>query len=115
MQNVPGLVHARRPGTKDTPLHVAASLGHVDMVSYLVERGSDIRAVNARGATPADLAIMYLRTQYEPYTRGMKLFVSKRKFNIKGIRVHLASTLNCYDDPLLWVCDSPPNTLNNVS
>lgn len=40
----------------DTPLHDAASNGHLKLIKLLVERGADIHAKNAKGKTPLDVA-----------------------------------------------------------
>lgn len=39
-----------------TPLHDAASGGHLDVVRLLVARGADTRARNSQGLTPRDVA-----------------------------------------------------------
>jgi ankyrin repeat protein len=39
-----------------TPLHLASSKGHLEVVKFLVEKGADIEAVNGRGFTPLQLA-----------------------------------------------------------
>jgi len=35
-----------------TPLHLAASASHIDVVEYLIKHGADIKAVNNEGRTP---------------------------------------------------------------
>lgn len=35
-----------------TPLHVASTFGHMDMVRWLVERGADVRCKDTYGLTP---------------------------------------------------------------
>lgn len=39
-----------------TPLHLASSQGHLEVVKFLVDKGADIEAVNGRGFTPLQLA-----------------------------------------------------------
>ena len=39
-----------------TPLHSAASEGHLEMVSLLVQKGAEINAKDKSGQTPMDLA-----------------------------------------------------------
>lgn len=40
----------------DTPLHDAASNGHIRLCRLLVERGADIYSKNKRGKSPLDVA-----------------------------------------------------------
>ena len=40
-----------------TPLHIAASLGHTDVIAALLEYGADVHATNADGDTPLHCAI----------------------------------------------------------
>lgn len=47
----------------DTPLHDAASNGHLKLIKLLVERGADIHAKNSKGKTPLDVA----SSAIEPY------------------------------------------------
>ena len=39
-----------------TPLHNAASRGDNELIHYLVEKGSDVLAINRKGQSTADLA-----------------------------------------------------------
>ncbi len=39
-----------------TPLHLASSKGHLEVVKFLLEKSADIEAVNGRGFTPLQLA-----------------------------------------------------------
>lgn len=39
-----------------TPLHNAASRGDNELIHYLIEKGADVRAINRRGQSTADLA-----------------------------------------------------------
>lgn len=39
-----------------TPLHIASSVGQVDIVSALVEKGATVNAVNQTGQTPLHYA-----------------------------------------------------------
>ena len=43
---------------KNTALHVAASMGSVDMIEYLIARGADTTLRNRDGNTPIHIAIM---------------------------------------------------------
>ena len=45
-------VNARDDHCGDTPLHIAAAVGHVSLVSALLAAGADANAVNEHGATP---------------------------------------------------------------
>ncbi len=46
-----------RPCEHDwTPLHMAASWGHLDVARLLIERGADASPRDVNGASPADLA-----------------------------------------------------------
>jgi len=40
---------------KWTPLHAAATCGHLHLVKFLIDRGADLLAVNADGNMPYDL------------------------------------------------------------
>jgi len=55
------------PNTSDsggwTPLHLAAGLGHADVVRLLLGHGARTEARNRVGHTPLDLAIMLNRTE----------------------------------------------------
>ena len=53
-----GCSHTKNPTTNLlTPLHWAATQGHVAMYRWLVDRGAQPRALCARGETPVGLAI----------------------------------------------------------
>lgn len=49
-------VNARDLNSGTTPLHDAASRGDNELILYLMSRGADIKAVNRRGQTVADMA-----------------------------------------------------------
>jgi ankyrin repeat protein len=51
----PELVNAKNE-KGSTPLHLASSKGHLEVVKLLLEKGADIEAVNGRGFTPLQLA-----------------------------------------------------------
>jgi ankyrin repeat protein len=42
----------RRNAEGDTPLHFCVAGGHVELGEYLLGKGADERAVNARGVKP---------------------------------------------------------------
>ena len=41
----------------DTPIHLAASVGHLEMVKFLTSFTSNPNVINASGKTPIDLAV----------------------------------------------------------
>lgn len=53
---VPG-INAQTARLKESALHAAANSGHVNTVNILLALGADSQSKNARGKTPADLAI----------------------------------------------------------
>jgi uncharacterized protein len=58
-----------RDAEGDTALHNAAARGDNDMVQYLVSKGADVRAINRKGQTTADMANgPYQRIQPFPQT-----------------------------------------------
>ena len=61
-QNLPGIGHANpkssQPHRKWTPLHLASSLGHGDVVQILLRRGAKLDVVDDRGHTPLHLAVV---------------------------------------------------------
>ena len=50
-------VHARASYLDRTPLHWAATGGHVEMARLLLEAGADVNAVGNQGSTPTGLAV----------------------------------------------------------
>lgn len=40
-----------------TPLHIAAMIGNIKLVVYLIEKGADLKRKNSAGHTPIDVAI----------------------------------------------------------
>ena len=44
-------------GNRTTPLWEAASNGHIRIVQFLVEKGADVNAFDARGNTPLYIAL----------------------------------------------------------
>ena len=56
-------------GNRTTPLWEAASNGHIRIVQFLVEKGADVNAFDARGNTPLYIALsrkewLYLVLQF---------------------------------------------------
>jgi ankyrin repeat protein len=63
-----------------TPLHNAASRGDNELIHYLVEQGADVKAINRRGQSTADMANGPVqRTQ--PYTDTVELLESLGSIN----------------------------------
>ena len=63
-----------------TPLHNAASRGDNELIHYLVEKGADVKAINRRGQSTADMANGPVqRTQ--PYTDTVELLESLGSIN----------------------------------
>jgi ankyrin repeat protein len=58
-----------------TPLHIAATAGHVDIVAYLLERGADLEARTAGGQTPVFQTVPLASQQAFTYllTKGANL------------------------------------------
>lgn len=52
----PSLIHAREPEMSWTLLHVAALYGCKDMVAWLLDKGREVDATDAKGNTPLILA-----------------------------------------------------------
>jgi ankyrin repeat protein len=49
--------NCQHPMNKWTPLHWAVKRGHVPIVQYLLDNGSDPKLKNDKGQTPLDLAV----------------------------------------------------------
>ena len=63
-----------------TPLHNAASRGDIEVINYLVEKGADVKAINRKGQSTADMANgPAQRTQ--PYPDAIKLLESLGSIN----------------------------------
>ena len=45
-----------------SPLHLAASSGHVDAIEPLVEQGADVNCLSSKGRSPLDVAVMMCNT-----------------------------------------------------
>jgi ankyrin repeat protein len=41
---------------RSVPLHIAAAMGHKEVVKILIEEGGDVNEINADGHTPLDMA-----------------------------------------------------------
>lgn len=55
----------------NTPLHVSAGSGHVDVVRLLLDNGADLYAVDKEGLTPADvLNCLHKRRLSSSLTKG---------------------------------------------
>ncbi|XP_076547716.1 inactive serine/threonine-protein kinase TEX14 [Osmia lignaria lignaria] len=42
-----------------TPMHIVAMTGNLQLATYLIEKGADLRRKNRAGKTPLEVAIMY--------------------------------------------------------
>ena len=58
-----------------TPLHNAASMGHVELIEYLVSKGADVPAVNREGRSTADMANGPVQ-RVQPFPEARDLLVS---------------------------------------
>ena len=58
-----------------TPLHNAASMGHVELIEYLVSKGADVTAVNREGRSTADMANGPVQ-RVQPFPEARDLLVS---------------------------------------
>ena len=68
VKSEPGLVHVMKPTTNLTALHLSASMGHVKIVKYLVDRGADIRATASITTTDGGYGITTpLHMAYRPF------------------------------------------------
>ena len=64
-----------------TPLHNAASIGEIELVQYLVDKGANVRAVSNNGETTADMA-NGPRQRIQPFPETLALLRSLgSKFN----------------------------------
>ncbi len=70
----------QRDYNASTPLHNAASRGDNEVIHYLVEKGADVRAINRKGQSTADMANgPFQRTQ--PYVDTVELLESLGSIN----------------------------------
>lgn len=53
----PGDVHTTMASYNETPLHIAAERGHVEVVEALLRNGANVRVEDARGWRPLELAL----------------------------------------------------------
>lgn len=57
---------------EQTPLHIAARMGHLEVVKLLLEhRGGGVHAVDRFGATPADLAVRHRRGEWQAVSAAL--------------------------------------------
>lgn len=66
----------------DTPLHAAASWGHVDILRYLVNKGGNINVTDADGETP-----LFVVETAEMARAVVELGGDPRIRNLEGITV----------------------------
>lgn len=59
MLDVEGMVNSHDTGNGNTPLHIAAQNGHLDLVKLLVEKGGDVNLTNNKKNTPLHMALSY--------------------------------------------------------
>lgn len=57
--SLPGQGPGRNPGGATTALHLAAELGHAEIVAALIKAGTKVNAQDPDGRTPLDLALSY--------------------------------------------------------
>ncbi|TDI47618.1 MAG: hypothetical protein E2P02_02860 [Acidobacteria bacterium] len=58
-----------------TPLHNAASMGHVELIEYLLSKGADVTAINREGRSTADMANGPVQ-RVQPFPEARDLLVS---------------------------------------
>jgi hypothetical protein len=59
MLDVPEMVNSHDTGNGNTPLHIAAQNGHLDLVKLLIEKGGDPNLMNKKNNTPLHMALSY--------------------------------------------------------
>eukprot|EP00604_Paraphysomonas_vestita_P002492 CAMPEP_0174818562 /NCGR_PEP_ID=MMETSP1107-20130205/1294_1 /TAXON_ID=36770 /ORGANISM="Paraphysomonas vestita, Strain GFlagA" /LENGTH=158 /DNA_ID=CAMNT_0016030583 /DNA_START=257 /DNA_END=733 /DNA_ORIENTATION=+ len=59
MLEVDGMVNSQDTGNGNTPLHIAAQNGHLDLVKLLVEKGGDVNLTNKKNNTPLHMSLSY--------------------------------------------------------
>ena len=59
MLDVEGMVNSHDTGNGNTPLHIAAQNGHLDLVKLLVEKGANVNLVNKKNNTPLHMSLSY--------------------------------------------------------
>ena len=50
------MLRSGEDGWEWTPLHIAASKSHKEIIELLIAKGADVNALNNKGDTPLDLA-----------------------------------------------------------
>ena len=51
------MLRSGEDGWEWTPLHIAASKSHKEIIELLIAKGADVNALNNKGDTPLDLAM----------------------------------------------------------
>ncbi|XP_059486305.1 ankyrin-3-like [Neocloeon triangulifer] len=96
-----------------TPLHVAASKSHIDMIKMLLEKGADIRKKNDHGLLPFHSAAR------SGDMTTVKYFVDNGFLDEKTFRNETALLLSCYNKhstvtQYLFEKGSDPNVVDSV-
>ena len=72
--------------TGDTPLHLAAERGHLDVVTCLIGHGAETNVLNRLGKTPISRALRYSHVSLLEYFKTLELAVP-----VVSMRVHVSS------------------------
>ena len=83
-------------GDRNTPLHVAALYGHVQMVEFLVESGASVNLVNASNETPLDMARRgnqhHIEQYLLPHTAASHVYSNNSNISLPSINPSASSS-----------------------